>query len=195
MATSETEVVNRALDHLKAAPIVDLGEDTEQARLMGRAFPITRDAVLRHYPWNCARRRVKLAADAAVPAFDFGQQFPLPEGPDPLRCLRVLRVGEWPDHTRWRVEGRMLLCDEGPPLQVEYIAQLLDVSQWDPLLVDAVALKLASAVAWPITGSESRGQALDAAYLRAILLARRADAKEQSQDEEVITDRYVTARL
>jgi hypothetical protein len=195
VATSETEVVNRALDHLKAAPILDLGEDTERARLMARAFPTTRDAVLRHYPWNCARRRTKLAADAAAPAFDYGRQFPLPEGPDPLRCLRVLRVGEWPDHTRWRVEGRMLLCDEAGPLPIEYIGRLIDVAQWDALLEDAVALKLAADTAWNVTGSESRGEVLLAAYARALILARRADAREQSQDEEVIADRYTTARL
>jgi hypothetical protein len=195
MATSEVEVVNRALDHLNAAPVVDLAADVEEARRMRRAFPIARDAVLRAYPWNCARRRVRLAADATAPVFGYGKQFPLPEGPLPLRCLRVLLVGDTPHHTGWRVEGRYLLTDEGGPLPIEYVGQLTDVAQWDALLVEAIAYRLAADVAWPMTGSESRRAAMMDGYRTALAEARRIDAREQSQDEKVISDTWLTERF
>jgi hypothetical protein len=138
---------------------------------------------------------VRLAADATAPVFGYGKQFPLPEGPLPLRCLRVLLVGDTPHHTGWRVEGRYLLTDEGGPLPIEYVGQLTDVAQWDALLVEAIAYRLAADVAWPMTGSESRREAMMAAYRMALAEARRIDAREQSQDEKVISDTRLNARF
>lgn len=189
------DVANRALDRLGATPVASLDDPGEIAALLRRHFPAARTATLRASPWNCARRRVLLPAAATSPAFDFPNAFAMPEGPDPLRCLRVLHVGHRPEWSRWRVEGRLILTDEVAPLAVQYVGDLQDVTQWDDMLVEAVATRLAQLMAWRVVGSESRSQALGQEWRDLMRQAQRIDAKEQSQDERIVADDWLADRL
>lgn len=175
MTVSVVSICNRALDLLGADPITSLEDGSKAANLCLRNFAAVRDAVLRSYPWNAAMRRARLAALAAPPAWGFRHQYPLPAGPEPARCLRVYRAEGCGDY---RIEGRRLLSDAPPPLDILYIGEIADPAEFDPLLSDAVAARLAVSLAGNITESAARIEAMRAHYQDTLAQARSADAQE-----------------
>lgn len=195
MPISEVSICNRALDMLGADPITSLDDAIKPARLLKRAFEPVRDATLRAYPWNCAMARATLSALTEAPVFEFAQQYQLPEGPNPPYCLRVWRVaGEIEGAaTPYRIEGRRLLSDDGPPLQLLYIARVTDPAQFDPLLGEAIAARLAADLAYSLTGSTALGQVMLAVYQAKLIEARAVDAREGSP-EEITASQWLEAR-
>jgi len=79
MATS-VSICSNALLRLGAQTIASLSESNDRARLAANLYETVRDSTLRSHPWNCAVKRVVLAPDTDVPAFDFAAQFTLPRG-------------------------------------------------------------------------------------------------------------------
>jgi hypothetical protein len=190
MVASVVEICCRALDHLGQPPILSLEDPTKTAAACSRGYPISRDAVLRAYPWNCATRRASLAALTTAPAWGYGRQFQLPND-----CLRVLETEGDLSGTTWRREGNLILTDEAAPLRVRYIAQVTDPAQFDALLVDAIAAHLAGAIGYAVTGSGEAVQRAMAIYERVLTDARKIDARESSQDETLVDDSWLVSRL
>jgi hypothetical protein len=180
MPISDIAICNRALDMLGADPIVSFDDESQGGRLCKRNYEAVRDAVLRAYPWNPAIHRAALPALAAVPAWGFAYQYPLPEGPEPPCCLRVLAIEGETDGaaSNYRIEGRCILSNEPPPLRILYIAQLADPTRFGPLLADAIAARLAAELAYPMTASSALGQAMSQTYREKLAEARAVDAQE-----------------
>ncbi len=189
MTTSVVSICNTALDLLGADPITSLADDSKAARFCARNYERVRDAVLRAYPWNCALARAALAALAEAPAWGYARQYPLPEGPSPAYCLRVLAIdGEADLGLAYKIEGRRILTDEDAPLALLYIARLDDPAQFDPLLADAIAARLALDAAYPLAGSVSLAQAMSQAYAEKLAEARQVDSQEGTPDTLVAGD-------
>lgn len=183
MTTSDVSICNAALDALGSDPISALSDDSKAGRWCSRNFERVRDAVLRAYPWNCAMARANLAATDA-PAFGYANKFPLPEGPSPAYCLRVLSIdGEVDFGLTYKVEGRAILTDEDAPLEIVYISRITDPAQYDALLADAISARLALDAAYPLTGSVSLAEAMGKAYQEKLAEARGVDAQEGSPDD------------
>lgn len=163
-------ICNRALQKLGDSRITSLNDDTKAARECARAFDLVRDGVFRDHPWNSVIARAGLAALSDPPAWGFARQFTLP-----VDCLRVLEVdGGLP----WRVEGRRILSDAGAPLNIRYIRQEADPAQYDTLLIEALAARLAAELAETLTQSNSKKDFAERQYAEAVVRARRADAQE-----------------
>jgi hypothetical protein len=177
MPVSVVSICNRALDLLKADPIVSLDETQEAARLCKRNFEPVRDAVLRAYPWNAAETRASLAALSDPPAWGYDNQFQLPSD-----CLRVLRLENEDSGASYKIEGRRIVTDEEAPLNILYLRRVEDPAEFDPLLADAIAARLAADLAYPLTGSTALAQAMLAAYQAKIAEARVCDAQEGTPD-------------
>jgi hypothetical protein len=181
--SSVVAICNRALDMLGADPVTSLDDDTKAARLCARNYEPVRDAVLRAYPWNVAVRRASLAALADAPAWGYGRQFQLPEGPDPEPCLRLLTIdGESEFGLRYKVEGRRILTDAAAPLRILYIARVSDPAALDPMLADAIATRLAADLSYSLTASAALGQTLMSIYQAKLAEARMTDAEEGIPD-------------
>lgn len=173
--TSKVEIINRALDLLGADIIEDPEQDIENARIMNRAYDIVRKGLLRRYNWNCAKKRIQLAPDSAVPVFDFNQQFSLPAD-----CLRPIL----PKKSDWVVEGKKILTNEGTVLNLIYIRDITDENDMDASLVRVFAGELAVAVAEKVTQSiQKRREAKDELKM-AHEEARTANAYERNPDPQ-----------
>lgn len=191
MSISVIAICNRALDLLAVDPITSLEDDSKAARLCNRNYAPCRDSILRAYPWNSALRRVLLPALSETPAFGAAYAYALPEGPEPLRCLRVLEVD---DAEVWKVEGRKILTDCAAPLAISYIGQIEDPADFDPLLSEAIAAKLAVYLSANLTESGARLQAVQE-YLGDILaMAKSADAQEGSAGA-LVADQWLQSRI
>ena len=166
-------IANLALTHIGSEPILSLEDDTAPARACAGVIAAVTDAVLREHPWTCAVRRARLAADAAPPAFGYAYAYQLPADP---YCLRVLDV--WDQPLPWQVEGRKLLTDATPPLSIRYVARITDPEMLDASLAQAVAVRLAAAVAYKITQSRQLADDLWKLYEATVPLARSTNARE-----------------
>lgn len=179
MSISVVSICNQALDLLGADPITSLADDSKAARLCQRNYEGVRDTVLRAYPWNSAMCRALLPALASKPMFGYRFHYQLPTGPEPAACLRVYQVMDGDDY---RIEGRRLLTDYPPPLQVLYIGQVLDPNQFDPLLAEAISARLAVYLAGNLTESASRIETMRSHYREILQEARAMDAQEGRAD-------------
>jgi hypothetical protein len=117
---------------------------------------------------------------------DFDYRYALPSD-----CLRLLTVDT--DY-EWRVEGAYILTNESYPLYITYIKQDTTVDNYDPLLFEAIAARLACEIVEELTSSNTKAARCDA-WLRSIMeRAMAADGQESSyapvNDDTWLTDRY-----
>ena len=113
-----------------------------------------------------------LAADSDSPAFGFTNQFTLPTDP---YCLRVLRL-DYLD-IDFLVEGRKIHCDEDT-LNLVYVARVTDPNEWDQLLIEAIAARLAADTAYALVQSTSLMTTMHQLYEAKLSEARFVDATE-----------------
>lgn len=193
--TSNVDICNSALNMVGSSIITSLTEDSKAARVCNQRYTFVRDAVFRAHPWNCLIRRVKLAQDATAPIYRYAYRYPLPTDP---YCLRVLTISDdGADERRdldFKVEGnRYLLTDQGT-IYIQYISRDEDPQQYDFLLIEALAARLASDIAYPLVGSSSLATNLFAIYEIKLKEARFADAQEGHPDG-IEADTFLEARF
>jgi len=173
---SEVEICNLALQQMgRGLSITTLTPYDTASRLCARQYPISRDAVLRAYPWNFAQRRDELDAHADEPAFEFTYMYALPS--DYLGNLRLFDN----DDQAFKIETyvvstvstiKVVLTDVGEPLQVKYTARVTDPTLFDPLFIEALAAHIASNIAVPLSESQSKAEGLWQIYQAKIREAR-----------------------
>ena len=181
--TSEVGICRLALDLLGDFAISDLDEASKQARLCKRNYGPMRDAVLRAHPWNCALVRLTLPRAATSPAFGFLNKFTLPA--DCLRLLPLKADGAFDGRPiAHRIEGRDVLCDADAPLPVLYIRRIANTALFDPLLVHAIAARLAWQIAYNLTGSRTKQAEAGQIYRAIVKEARRIDGMEGTPEPQ-----------
>jgi len=188
---------NSALNQIGASNIISLTEDSKAARICNQRYEFVRDGVFRAHPWNCLISRQALAPDATAPSFTYTYQFTLPTDP---YCLRILKLSN--ADIKFEVEGRKVLSDE-TPLNVVFVARVLDVNQYDMLLIETIVAALAADIAYPLSGSITLAAQLSSLYRDKLKEARFVDATEGNTvntssiaDSEVISaNTFINARL
>lgn len=171
MALDETAVCNMALAHLGANQIVDLDTDNTVVAIKCRLlYAATRDDLLRLYPWRFAICRVALTEDDSTPAFHWDKQFVLPDD-----CLRVLSIDGW--HNEYAIEGRLLLTNTDS-VNLVYIQQITDPTQFDSMFVKVLTLALAVALVMPLTQDKTLLSMVTQECGQALAAAKLADARE-----------------
>lgn len=175
--TSKVGIANLALADLGADPIADFAEGSEEAKLVTLRYDAAVDTVLRAHPWNSAIARAQLAKALVAPLFGYASAYQLPSDP---YCLRALELNDDPELV-FKIEGRLLVTDETSAL-LRYIARVTDTSQYDALLVEALAARLAYDLAYSITGNASLAEAKLKVYEKKIAEARRVDSQEGTPD-------------
>jgi len=196
---SVVDICNEAMDLLGAATITSLTENSKEARLCNRRFDTVRDAVLRSHPWNTAVTRAEIARDSTAPAFGFTYQYTMPTDP---YCLRVLsfwnsnvdnEVAAYDSQVMYKIEGRKILSNEGT-CKITYIGRVTDTEQFDPMLSNTIAHRLAAETAYAITGSTTVAQQMQALYEQRLREARSMDGMEGYPDK-IIADDFVNIRF
>lgn len=185
---SVTSICNRALQKLGAERIVDIGENSSNARACNALYSELRDAELRSHPWNFAIKRDQLAAEALAPIFGKAYSFQLPSDFLYLREDDINSLSK-----DWIIEGKKILTDEGGPLNIRYNAQVTDANQMDPLFREALATIMALEMCEEITQSNSKKDALKDDYKQIVNKAKKANAIErialQPPEDEWVTVR------
>ena len=187
MAQSSIDICNSALQKLGATSITSFTDNSREARQCNIAYDSNRRSELRKHRWNFAIKRVVLAPDATAPAFDYDYAFTLPGD-----CLRVLLPND--ATLDWVVEGRKILSNLSDTLNLRYIADITDTTQFDPAFYDTLCISLAIDLCEALTNSSGKKQLLDAEYKDAVAHARKNNAFEQLP-AEAPDDKWWLVRL
>ena len=194
---SIVDICNLALLHIGAgASIASLSEHSTEAQTCARIFDIARDSVLRDHDWNFATKNITLA-QIETDSDEWKYRFTYPND-----CLKARRIvaGQNRTHSHkfkvasdQKTQSRTILCDVNPAI-LEYTVRAQSPESYDPLFVEALSLRIASLIAFSLTGkTRLRSDALSL-YKEAVANARLADAQE-GQAEDPIDPEWLTARV
>lgn len=188
MASSTTDIANRALTKIGEARILSMSDDTVAGRTMRSIFEQVRDAELRRIRWNFSMRRARLSALAVAPDWGYAYQYQLPDG-----FMSLVQVGEYYIRPAtkakgpWQVEstdaGSAILTDMPAPLLIRYVTRVTNSGLFDPLFVEALACRLAFEACEAITQSNTKKETLSQEYKNAISEAARCNAIENPPNE------------
>ena len=184
--TSPVDILNIALIELGEPMIMDPSDELQDA--LNLRYPQLRDATLRAYPWGFARELKHVPSTGTPPLFGYHFAYKLP-----AECLRPWRISNEP-RSAWRVRGRQIHTDIGSPINLEYILRVTDTSLFDPLYVEALGARLASALTVKITGDHDLRKVFWDLYLAKIDEARRMDAQEGDENNEAFDDTWLSSR-
>jgi hypothetical protein len=176
MAQSQTDCCNSCLQRLGAASINAITDNTREARQCAIAYDSNRRSELRKHQWNFSVKRSVLAPDTDAPAFGVTYQFSLP-----IDCIRVLLPND--SNLDWVVEGRKILSSTSSVLNLRYVSDVTDVTQWDPTFYDLVSISMAIDLCEAITNSTSKKQVLSREYDQTVQEAARVNAFEQMAED------------
>jgi len=187
MAQSVVDICNSALQRVGATTILSISDNSPEARACSVAYDSNRRDELRKYKWNFAISRVVLAPDATAPAFDYTYAFSLPSD-----CLRVLRPPT--PGLDWQVEGRKILTNYDDILNLRYIKDVTDVTQFDAAFYNVVVAALAVDIVERLTQSNVKKRNLVEEYNDAVVMAKRVNAFEAGPEDAPDDDWWI-ARL
>ena len=172
MASSLVSLYNQALAQLGVDPIADPGAALKEAELCNLFYPDTRDEVLLEEDWSCAVREKKLAIATAAEGQGFAFAYQLPVDP---KCLRVISLaredGSDIPKQKWVKQGNLIMTDE-EEVWARYVFAVPSVPDIDLHVAEAITLKLASKLAFPITQSMQLEQMMFQKYAALLLNAK-----------------------
>jgi hypothetical protein len=175
--TISITVCNLALGELRAPPIVDIAEDSLEARECARYYPQCLRILLERHDWAFANRRAALAELSVNDrATEWAHAYILPAG-----CATALRlVTAHGGAVDFIVENRTLYTQLADAV-LEYAANDVTDSEMSGLFVDALAFALAARLAVPIRDSRAiKGQLLQ----QAEIAWQRAVAEDRNRQPE-----------
>lgn len=191
MATSDVTIANLALQKLGTPKRIAALDDpnSSNARSLNACYASLRDSEQRKNNWNFCIKRVSIGADAAQTVWGGWNRFALPND-----YIKILRDDESGQEVDWTIEGGFIITSFASPLNIKYVARIVDPNAFDTLFIEAFACRLAMQTCKEITGSNELKKDIQAEYERAIGDAFTHDAIERppAKDNE---DDWVNARL
>lgn len=162
--SSKVGICNLALSHIDAGQVADISTNPQSDLELECAkwYDTTRRGLLRKFVWNFARKRGTITRNAVAPAFGFADAYTFPN--DYIRLLsfgnatEVDELFHWYAHrSMYEIEGRQIIMNNSgaASLNIVYIYDNLEVSQYDALFVETLALKLAYKMAYRFTTKRS----------------------------------------
>ena len=184
---SSTEICKLSLDLLQGGSVSDITSATTSMtsieEVCNRWYDHTRRKLLRQHPWNFAIKRAELAASDTAPLFGATAQFPVPA--DFLRLLRVVdEDNRIISSDAYFFENRQLMLRwaEDDVARIIYITDEEDVTKFDDLFVDLLAVEIAMSIAYLVTQNNSNIERL--ASIRKTLISAAKSIAGQEQPPE-----------
>lgn len=175
--TTAVSISSNALGRLGGDPISSFEDGGDRANLCAQFYPGARDSLLRSHPWNCAIKRVVLSPLTDTVPFGFNSYFELPG--DWLRTIGLNR--RFDPAPEFRMEGRRILSNS-TSLSLRYVFRNEVESSWDEMLIEAMTLRMAGLLCYPITKSTSLRESLAAEFKVALQQAKSVDSMEEPSE-------------
>jgi len=181
MASSAVQIANLALTRIGQKPITSLDDTNNAAILVKTQYDDMRRAVLQTLPWTFAKRDAELAELAGATSRKYDHVYQLPP-----KALYVVDTsmdddGNGGTGELWEVQGRTITTDAGSPIEITYIEDVDDVSQFSALFVDAFAERLAAEIVYGITKQAAQRERHLQIYSAKVENAAAVDGQQGSQ--------------
>lgn len=189
---SVTSICNQALTSLGATPIIEINEDTTEAKLCKLHYQTILESLLDAVSWTFATKRMELPYTGMGESAPYSHQFLIP-----VNVLRVLEANSdgnfnQQNNVYWQIEEEFILADT-ESLFIRAIINNPDTSSFTPSFTQALVVRLASAMALAITQSPS----LEASKLKEagnlIQIAATLDGT-QGRTRELRSSKYLNVR-
>lgn len=158
MSSSKTQIFNFALAN--ASSTAFLASDTEtshEANLCNMVYDLSREFVLRDFPWRFAKRRITLAELAGTPPSCWAFQYSKPSD-----CLKI-RALATPGNRTPLVEQKIpfelasngaeeVIYTDLEQAECIYTQNITDTTRFDPDFVMALSYHIAAQIALPLHG-------------------------------------------
>jgi len=168
----KTGIANLALSNLGEASIQSLSDNNARARACSSRIDDVITTILRMHVWNSALER-KLLTNIGEPIFGWNYIYQLPA--DYIKVVEVEPV------SKYIVEKKNILSNE-KTLYLLYVATPTDINNLDPLLAEAIAMKLAWEIAETLTSKAGLKQEMMQKYIIALQEARSANSKDRTPE-------------
>ncbi len=183
---SPVDIYNSALIKLGVEPIASFDDESKEARIGKRQYPIIRDKLLVSHYWNFAMERATLAVLPA-PLFGFSFKYQLP-----VNCLRVLHLNV--KDARFKVEKNRFLHTNIGDAKILFISKEEDVSKYSPAFSELLAVDLAIDTCMALTQKRTLRADLVVDRREVIRDARSVDGQEGTNDE-LMSDVWLNSRI
>lgn len=183
-------IVNRALSLLGAEPIVNLTDNTPEAKIANRFYDESRKSVLSEVLWNFATKRELLNLSVFTPAWVKDQVnyvFQLPSD-----VIRIFGVNS--DYITWRIEGQYLYADTNE-IGILYVYNMTDTTKYSAAFIDAFADKLAADMCYAITNSNTETKLLLEKYTGQSLPKATAENSQTGTPDQIDDNLWSNARF
>lgn len=164
---NEIAICNRALAYLGLASISSFEENSREAELLQGIYSTLRDELLESFDFSFATKIERLAHLENKAITDKHYVYQLP-----LYCLRVREVFTQEEYI---FANARTIWSMSPELIVEMTVQINDMSVCSSVFIEALACRIASAVAVPLTGNTTLSTEYYKRYLVAFEEAQRVD--------------------
>lgn len=201
MAVSNVSIANAALSKIGASRIMSLDDNRKEAREVNASFERVRDSEIRARLWRFSIKRAELAAQSDAPAFGYDYAYRIPAD-----CLKIIAVGDFlvgaylsdyvggEDGAPFALENGLILSNDVAPLNLRYVAQITNPTQFDSCFVELFACKLAMEICEAITQSSQKRQLAFEEYKLALRNAVKSNAIE-NPPVKAADDSWMLARL
>ncbi len=192
--TTQTTIINRALQLLGFKQVSSINDNDRGARAMNRAYYPVLYSMLRENWWGFAIKRASLPASATPPLFGPSYSYPLP--PDFLDLAPVDPVigvnyggplSGPPTTTDWQIEGQAISSNMASPLQIRYVSSNVTESMFDASFSEAFAACLAMDTCEELTQSNAKLAAAEKMYDDALEIAKQRGAFESKPVKQPVS--------
>lgn len=153
MSASKTNILNKALTLVGAAPIVNIDDGSNNANILKRVYDISLRSVLSEGKWNFATKRALLTVSTdTLDWYDVGETIIY------VRPSDIIRIyGANSANAIYREEGDYIISDTAG-LGLRYVYFLEDPTKYSALFIDAFIDKLSSDIAYMVVNSSTLGE-------------------------------------
>lgn len=191
MAIAKVDIFNLALIGIGAQTVASPTENTKNAKACLQVYDMLRLAELRKKPaWNFAIKMAELPASATTPLFDRAYSYPLPS--DFLALASSFPENNTTDKD-WIIQNGQIYTNWGAPLQIRYVADIVDPNEMDHLFRISLACKIREVISESLVQSNTKKETAKDDYKEAIAEAKKANAFDQLS-AEFPTDVYLSVR-
>lgn len=156
---SKVEIINKGLVLVGAAPIVNIDDDSNNAKVAQRTYGLSLRSVLAECKWNFATKRAMLSLlTDNVAWYEPGEGYVYQK---PLDMVRIFSTNS--PKAVWREEGDYIISDT-PGLGVRYTWFIETPGKYSAEFIDALVDKFASDVAYTLVNSLTLGEKYKALY-------------------------------
>jgi hypothetical protein len=186
---TKTEIINKALTLIGAAPIVNITDDTNNARIMNRVYDMSLRSILSECLWNFAVKRKLL--QVSTDSVDWNEPGVTILYGRPSDVVRIFSTNS--PKAVWYEEGDYILSDTAG-LGLKYVYYLDTTSKYPPAFVDAFVDRLAADAAFMIINSATIAQSCLEKYSKISLPKARSQNAQTGTQQTMQDDAWTEAK-